>query len=292
MKIDKNKLEFFLFKIFSKFFLAIGLNNSRRLSKFFSWCLFKCIKLRKDVVLKNLKTAFPELTNPDIEKLAADHYRNMFLTLVEIIFIEKFSKEDILNLLAENDNRKYLQYVKEGKPVFLLTAHFGNWEIAGLIAGLTSERIMYGLYKEQRNNYFTDYINRQRTKFGNKVIPLGTSIKEIFHVLKEGATVGVVGDQRGPKEGMRVNFFNQPTAIYPGTASIALKLNVPILAAFIARTDDYKFKIHWNEIEHQNFEGTSEEKIQQINQTYFNLLEKIIKIYPAQWFWMHNIWKY
>lgn len=290
--INKNKLEFFLFNAFAKFFHFIGINNSRKAAKYLAWFFFKVLKLRREVVLKNLRTAFPELLESDIQKLALENYRNILMTLIELIFIEKFSREDVLNLIADGEHYKYQNLVKEGKPVFLLTAHFGNWEIAGLIAGLLTDRIMYSLYKEQRNNYITDYVNRRRTQFGNKVIPLGTSVKEIFSVLKNNGTVGVVGDQRGPREGMRVKFFDQPTAIYSGTASIAIKLNVPIFVSFAARTENNKFKIFMEEIEYQNFSGTIEEKIQQINQEYFNILERMIKVYPAQWFWMHNIWKY
>ncbi len=290
--IDKNKLEYFLFNTFAKFFHFIGIKNSRKAAKYLAWFFFKVIKLRKDVVLKNLRTAFPELIESDIKKLALENYRNILLTMIELMFMEKLSRQDVLNLLADGQQYKYQNLVKEGKPVFLLTAHFGNWEIAGLIAGLLTDRIMYGLYKEQRNNYITDYINRRRTQFGNKVISLGASVKEIFSVLKNKGTVGVVGDQRGPREGMRVMFFNQPTAIYSGTASIAIKLNVPILVSFAARTENDKFKIFMEEIEYQKFSGTIDEKIQQINQEYFNILEGMIKVYPAQWFWMHNIWKY
>lgn len=274
------------------FFHLIGINNSRKTTLFLAWFLFKVLKIRKEIVLKNLRTAFPELLESDIQKLALENYRNILMTLIELMFIEKFSRQDVLNFITDGEQYKYQNLVNEGKPVFLLTAHFGNWEIAGLIAGMLTERIMYGLYKEQRNNYITDYINRRRTQFGNKVIPLGTSVKEIFRVLKNNGTVGVVGDQRGPREGMRVKFFDQPTAIYSGTASIAIKLNVPILVSFAARTEDNKFKIFMEEIEYQNLSGTTDEIIKQINQKYFNLLEKIIKVYPAQWFWMHNIWKY
>jgi len=290
--IDKNKLEFFLFRTFAMFFHLIGINNSRKTTLFLAWFLFKVLKIRKEIVLKNLRTAFPELLESDIQKLALENYRNILMTLIELMFIEKFSRQDVLNFITDGEQYKYQNLVNEGKPVFLLTAHFGNWEIAGLIAGMLTDRIMYGLYKEQRNNYITDYINRRRTQFGNKVIPLGTSVKEIFRVLKNNGTVGVVGDQRGPREGMRVKFFDQPTAIYSGTASIAIKLNVPILVSFAARTEDNKFKIFMEEIEYQNLSGTTDEIIKQINQKYFNLLEKIIKVYPAQWFWMHNIWKY
>lgn len=274
------------------FFHLIGINNSRKTTLFLAWFLFKVLKIRKEIVLKNLRTAFPELLESDIQKLALENYRNILMTLIELMFIEKFSRQDVLNFITDGEQYKYQNLVNEGKPVFLLTAHFGNWEIAGLIAGMLTDRIMYGLYKEQRNNYITDYINRRRTQFGNKVIPLGTSVKEIFRVLKNNGTVGVVGDQRGPREGMRVKFFDQPTAIYSGTASIAIKLNVPILVSFAARTEDNKFKIFMEEIEYQNLSGTTDEIIKQINQKYFNLLEKIIKVYPAQWFWMHNIWKY
>jgi len=41
-----------------------------------------------------------------------------------------------------------------------------------------------------------------------------------------------------------------------------------------------------------NQDLSDSEKIIQITQKYYTLLENYIKKYPEQWFWLHNRWKH
>ncbi|MCF8243173.1 MAG: lysophospholipid acyltransferase family protein, partial [Melioribacteraceae bacterium] len=146
--------------------------------------------------------------------------------------------------------------------------------------------------KPQSNKYISKWIDDVRMQFGNKVIPLGASIRNIYKALKEGNAVGIVGDQRGSREGMRVKFFNQSTAVYPGAAQIAIKNRVPIVTVIAARVSDNKFNTFIGEIRTDDLTGSIEDQVKEVNQRYMSVLEDIIRKYPDQWFWMHNIWKY
>jgi KDO2-lipid IV(A) lauroyltransferase len=131
-----------------------------------------------------------------------------------------------------------------------------------------------------------------RETHGNRVIPLGMSIRDIYKVLKDGKLLGVVGDQRGPKGGMRVKLFGRDTSIYSGTAELVLKLKVPIFVLFAVRIEGSQFTAFTEQIEIDNLPEEYDEQVKEINQRYMNLLEKYVRLYPEQWFWMHNIWKY
>ena len=101
-----------------------------------------------------------------------------------------------------------------------------------------------------------------------------------------------MGDQRGRRDGVRVNFFGKETFTFHGTAAIALKTNCPVLVMLCARQEDGTYKSEIEEIDYSEIDGTKEEQTQKFNQLYMSILEKTIKKYPDQWFWMHNVWKY
>ncbi|MDD5643827.1 MAG: hypothetical protein PHO00_00045 [bacterium] len=46
-----------------------------------------------------------------------------------------------------------------------------------------------------------------------------------------------------------------------------------------------------NKIEASEFSGTFDEKIFGITQKYSNIVEKEVRKYPEQYFWMHRRWK-
>ncbi|MBN2572660.1 MAG: hypothetical protein JXA68_11070 [Ignavibacteriales bacterium] len=290
--INKNKLEYFLFIILVKIVNLFGFSRIKYLAKFFGLIFFYFIPIRKKIVIANLKIAFPEKNKKDIKKLTLQNYISFFATLFEIMSIPKLSKEKILSLVEWGNIEIFSGIFRRNKGIFLLTAHIGNWELSAIAASLFLKKKFFVLAKQQRNQYFSDWLNKMRKTFGNKVIPLGMSVRDIYIALKEKNIVGVVGDQRGPKDGLRVKLFNKDTSVYEGTAEIALKLNIPIVAAMTIRKQDYSFKVIFEEIKYNTYSNDNNEKIIKINQEYMNILERTIREYPSQWFWMHKIWKY
>ena len=174
----------------------------------------------------------------------------------------------------------------------MLTAHFGNWELGAVGVGIYLDQKINVLVKSQRNPFVANWFLSMSEKFGNKQIPLGISIKEIFKALKNNEVVGVVGDQRGPRKGVKVKYFDTETYTFAGTAAIALKTKSPVLVMLSTRNSKGNYESKIEEIKLEKFVGSKDEQIIQFNQKYMNILEKYVKQYPEQWFWMHNIWKY
>ncbi len=289
----QNKAEYLLLIFVSNLLFFLKNINRHLPSKILSFLLIYIFPLRREVIRKNLHIAFPHLTPAEINKLLKNVYKSSAKTLVEVIFFRKFSETEIWKLIAFENFEIVEKKIEEKRGLILLTAHYGNWELGALAVGLKLKGSkLHVLVKQQRNPYVTEWLNEMRTRFGNLAVPLGASVRNIYKVLQQKGVVGVVGDQRGPKEGLRVKFFNRDTAVYPGTAAIALKLNVPIVFAITVRDSNDKYTMYFEELNYDNVEGSLEEKIQQINQMYMNKLESYIEEHPEQWFWMHNIWKY
>jgi KDO2-lipid IV(A) lauroyltransferase len=131
-----------------------------------------------------------------------------------------------------------------------------------------------------------------RRKFGNKIILSGISVRKIYETIKNGEMIGVAGDQRGHYEGQRFIFFGNPTALYTGTASIALKMNCPVIMAAFERQKDFSYKMYLEELNFDNLPDDHEGKLRELTQRYISFLEKHIRKNPEQYFWMHKIWKY
>jgi KDO2-lipid IV(A) lauroyltransferase len=286
------KVEFFLLISFARFAGILRLKNARYLAKPLALIFYYLIPIRKNVVKKNLSLAFPQLNDKEINKLAFENYYSIGISLLEIIAIPYSSRDEIFSMVVnENPDLLLLPKFKES-GLILYTAHFGNWELGALYVGLILDNTLHVLAKKQKNELVADWIKKGREKFGNKEILLGSSVRELYKTLKENGSVGIVGDQRGPQDGSRIDFFGRSTSIYTGAASIALKMNVPVVLAIIARRPDNRYSISFEEISYSEFQGTPGEKEIYITQKYINILQKNIEEHPEQYFWMHDIWKY
>ncbi len=181
---------------------------------------------------------------------------------------------------------------KEGKGVILLSSHFGNWEFGAISIAIQTQLPFSVIVKPLRNPLVYEWMNKARTKFGNEVVPLGISIRKTYQTLKEKKIVAMVADQRGPAEGVRVDFFGKKVSVYTGPAALAIKTGAPLICGLAIRDKDYKYKMVLVEISQQNLPDGEEEKILEISQRYTSYLEKVIRENPEQWLWMHNRWKH
>lgn len=288
----KNILEYFLFLALAGVVRVLGLKISRHLSILIAFVFFYLIPLRKQVTLRNLHLAFPNYSEQKIRQIAFGSYKSFAITLVEILYIPFMTREQIEKAISCENAELVREYYERGKGLILLSGHFGNWEYIALSVSVQINVPFHVVVKPQRNPFVDSYLNRGRTKWINKIVQLGASIRKIYAELKVHNIVAMVADQRGPADGMRVIFFDQHSSVYPGPAQLALKTNAPTLYGLAVRQPDYSYKAVISEISTDNLPEHQEEQVQELSQRHMKYLESAIRKNPEQWLWMHNIWKY
>ena len=288
----KNRIEYILFILFSWCFRLLGINRSRKFATILAFVFFYLIPIRKKVVFNNLKIAFPENHSQTNKKLAFNIYLSFAITLVEILYLPYIKKEKLINEVVCSNPELIIEKFKEGKGLILLSSHFGNWEFGAISIAMQVNLPFSVIVKPLRNPLVYEWMNNFRTKFGNEVVPLGISIRKTYQTLKQKKVVAMVADQRGPREGVKVDFFGRKVSVYTGPAALALKTGAPLICGIAVRQKDYKYKMELVEISQKNLPAAEEDKILEISQRYTSYLEKVIRENPEQWLWMHNRWKH
>jgi len=288
----KNTIEYILFLGLSYFTGLIGLNLSRKFSFLIAFLFYYFIPIRKKTVFENLINAFPEYSKSKIKEIAFDSYRSFSIALIEILYMPFITKDEMENMVQCDNSDLIIERFNERNGIILLSAHYGNWEYVAASVSLQVQIPFKVVIKPQRNPFVTKWLNKVRTNWKNEVVSLGISIRQIYKELKEKNIVAMVADQRGPAEGIRVNFFGRKVSIYPGPAIMSLKTNAPIIYGINVRQPDYKYKTHLFEVDKSNLPEDEEEKIIELSQRHASYLEKVIRENPEQWLWMHKLWKY
>jgi KDO2-lipid IV(A) lauroyltransferase len=250
------------------------------------------IPIRKKVVIKNLQIAFPNVNLSSIKQLSYKVYRSFAITLVEIMYLPYLTKKELMDKVECSNPDLIVDMYGEGKGVILLSSHFGNWEYIATSVALQIGIPFSVIVKPLRNPLVYEWMNKARTKLTNEIVPLGISIRKTYQTLKEKKIVAMVADQRGPREGVKVKFFNRDVSVYTGPAALALKTRAPIIYGIPVRQKDYKYKTELVEISIENLPENDEEKIVELSQRHTAYLEKVISEHPEQWLWMHDRWKY
>jgi Kdo2-lipid IVA lauroyltransferase/acyltransferase len=288
----QDRIEYILFVALSFVVRLLGLSISRRLSYLLAAFFYFIVPIRKNTVKENLRKAFPEYSKSQINKIAFGSYKSFCITLVEILYLPSISKAELKSSVIYTDIPLIREKYNEGKGMIFLGAHYGNWEYIALTVAIQLEIPITVIVKSQRNTLVTKWLDTMRVKWGNKIVPLGISIRQVYKELKEKRIVAMVADQRGPSDGIRINFMGRKASVFAGPALLALKTGAPIMFGVTIRQPDFSYQ---TVIEYINTEGLPEEeelKIAELSQRHASVLEKYIKQFPEQWFWMHKRWKY
>lgn len=294
-KVDKkdikNRFEYSILKFLSFIISKMSLKKARGLANMLAFIFYYFIPIRKNLVVKNLKIAFPDLDPKSLKKLTYYSYKNLFIVLIEILYLPYLTVDEIKSLTEISDFDLINKALSKNKGLIFVSAHFGNWEVLAISAALNIGKPFTIITKPLRNTIVNEYINNWRCRFGNKVVPLGISIKSIFKALLEKEIVAMVADQRASQNSIRMKFFSKETSVFEGPAVFSIKTGAPLILGLAIRQKDGKYKIKLDEIEIPE-SNDENRKIYIMTEKYIRLLEKYISQYPDQWLWFHNRWKH
>jgi KDO2-lipid IV(A) lauroyltransferase len=288
----QNLTEYIFFLFFSYLIRIVGLKSARKLSPFLAIVFFYIIPIRKKTVIENLTYSFPGYTGEKIKEIALNCYKSFSITLIELLAIPWLTREQMTNMIYCRNSDLIKQRYNEQKGVILLSAHFGNWEYIALSVSLQINIPFSVVVKPQRNPYVTKWLEDARTKWINKIIPLGVSIRQVYKELVDKNIVAMVADQRGPREGIRLDFMGRPAYFFPGPAMLAVKTGAPLLYGIAVRQADQTYVAEIFEVDKNNLPENEEDKIIELTKRHKEYLEKFMMEHPEQWFWMHKRWKY
>lgn len=294
-KKDKQRqyqIEYHLVRIVGIIVQALPQSVAIFVGRLFGDIFYHVIKIRKDRAFQNLKASFgSEKSDKELKRILKDNYRHFGIMLIEFARFPNMNRDSLLQKITVVDEPTIREAFSHDSGILFLSGHFGNWEI--LAAYLAScGRPLHAVFKEQKNKSIDKIIKEYREKVG--LIPIkvkGEAARGTLRAFKLKATVLIVNDQDAGGKGMFVDFFGRPASTSTGPAIIALKTRVPVYCVFCVRRTGSHYEIFIEKFPDLENLQADDEGINRFLITYNKILEKYIKQYPEQWFWMHRRWK-
>lgn len=237
---------------------------------------------------RNLKRVFPDWSDIQVENTLRRMWDNLGRVAGEYPHLEKFAYgigqrvgiEGLEHLLALRD---------DGQPGIFFSAHFGNWELAGLSAARNDLPITL-IYRAANNSRVNWVFERGRSVAGIDVIPKGASgARQALTKLRQGGHLGMLVDQK-MNDGIPVPFFGRDAMTAPALASFALKFNCPVVPAHVIREGGAHFRIVFQPALRFVKSGDQNADLKTAMTQVNGLIEEWVRDHPDQWMWLHNRW--
>lgn len=275
--------------IVARFFIFLLLLFPERLrfkfGDFLGNLTYKLIKSRRMTALMNLKMAFPEKSDEEIEKIARKSFRIMIKAFLCSLWFDKYLKNP-KNIKIINQE-SMLNACKKDKGVMAATMHMGNMEASTVCTG---ENKIITVAKKQRNPYINAYITKLRGKanYMEVIEKNERTSRVLISKLREKKVIALFSDHRD--KGAIVNFFGKETKAPSGAVSMALKFDLPFLLVYNTFNDDNTITIYVTDEIELKKTGNFKEDVQNNVQYLINIMEDVIRKHPEQWMWFHDRW--
>ena len=232
----------------------------------------------------NLAHTLPDMDEAEVERLVRAVPNNMGRALIETYSGAPFVKIAQEAQVTGPGLEVLARARDEGRPVIIVTAHFGNYDAAR--ASLIGHGFQIGgFYRPLDNPYVNAHYTRAITAIGE---PLFTQSRKgmasMMRHLKGGGVLAIVSD-RHAVGGEVMPFFGKPAATSLVTAELALRFDAPLLPVYgLRKPDGIHFEIVTQEpIPHSDPETMTREITER--------LEAFVRQHMDQWFWIHRRWK-
>ncbi len=247
---------------------------------------------RQKITFENISNAFPDKSKEWVKKIVIDSYRNLGITLVELLVLEKIYKDGITKYIQYENIELIDELYSRGNGLILLSGHFGNWELLAFSAGLLSKAEITIIVKPQKNYIADRYLNKLRVMGGNSIISMYNSARNIIKILRDGKALALLADQSATEDkDIYVDFFGKPAATYETPAALALKFKSPIIMGFAVRQKDFTYRVKLEELKFDDLNDDPNGRIE-LTRRHVAKLEQAIRDNPGLWTWQHRRWKH
>ncbi len=261
--------------------LAVGLGNF----------LFVFGGSSKRIALANLDIVYKTKKTP-IEKKAIMKaaYRHAALVMLDYFW---FSRETFkrLDAFCRVESDEVNQWISGTSPGIFVTAHIGNWELAGQYVA-SRGRAMWSVYRPIGTRKTLRTLLDFRKATGQKVIARDGAMVGMLRALHSNGLVALVLDQHTEviDGGVYVDFFSLPATFSNSPGVLAKRLGVPICvvcAIHDAVSDQYVLK-SYDVISAHDIADMSPEAIPA---RIAKGISTMILDNPEQWLWGYRRWK-
>ncbi len=254
-------------------------------------------KRHRRVAAENLDFAFPEKTPAEIDALVRGCYRHCGLLLVEIALLPRKLRVENWRLYASLIRGDLiLDSLLTARPLLIVTAHFGNWELAGFALGLLGFKT-YAIARVLDNPHLESFLKKFRQATGQTIIAKKDDFDRLAAVMQAGGKVATLGDQDAGPRGVFVEFLGRPASAHKAVALMAMQfdakmivIGVPRIAEDLARGLGRYEIVCEDSLDPRDY-LTRPDAVKAITQRYHDALARLIRRYPEQYFWLHRRWK-
>lgn len=256
--------------------------------------LYHIVRYRRDIVRRNLTSAFPEKSLEECISIERGFYKWFCDYFVETVKLMSVSRQELLSRIEFRGIDKIEECFDRGQTCAGILGHYGNWELlsaTGLVIKKHPEAVIGLIYHPLRSQLFDRLFINMRQSMGGVCVPKKDILRYLVSFRSQNLMnlFGYIADQAPRYRNIHLwlPFLNHDTPVFTGAERIMRKMNNAVFYIDVERPERgkyiYTFKLMTDKPgEMPEFE---------ITKKFFVMLEQTIRREPRFYLWSHNRWK-
>ncbi|PDS78056.1 lipid A biosynthesis lauroyl acyltransferase [Rhizobium sp. L43] len=249
---------------------------------------------RHRLMLTNLRNAFPEKSEAEIEEIALGSWGNMGRLAAEYVFLDQLFDFDPEKLepgrVEVSGIPVFLDLRDNPRPFIVFTGHTANFELLP-VAGAAFGLHVTVLFRPPNNPYVAKKVFDFRSARMGKLVPshAGSSFA-LARQLEAGQGVGVLVDQKFRK-GLKGTFFGREVKTNPLLPKLVRQFDCEVYPARCIRLPGNRYRLEIEPRLDIPRDAKGNLDLPAAAQLLNDKVESWVREYPEQWLWYHDRWQ-
>ncbi|MEM6749171.1 MAG: lysophospholipid acyltransferase family protein [Planctomycetota bacterium] len=246
----------------------------------------------------NIALTFPDWPRSEADRVAGASFEHFAQLAVEVLHTPRLIRHpDWAERVQQVNLGAAIELLNGPQPVILVTGHLGNWELLGsLLAEIGYD--LDAIARPLDNPRINDWLMGVRQRGGMRIITKWDASERMVEVMERGGALGFIADQNAGDKGMFVPFLGRMASTYKSIGLLALKFDAAVVCGYAHRVaspagerERFRYELGVADVIHPEQWKREPDPLYYVTARYSWALEKMVRMRPEQYLWMHRRWK-
>lgn len=262
-------------------------------SKFFRILLSPFLNSARRRIRTHVSETLKITDEKELKRFVNNNLDNTIRSFFELMQAWKMKKKKFID--------KYVEFGEDSVPiaqdktqgVVFAEGHFGNWEIPIPAFASIGFKVFFSAQKLS-NPYVDAWTHRTRIGYGGGGPIYLKEAEKFIPLLRRKEPLGLVSDQDAGYDGIFVDFMGRKAATHTGPALLAYLGKAKLAVGFCIHQGKGRYRFYSRilyRFQNKSDFASSKDAAEKLTKLWVSELEKEVRKYPEQYFWVHRRWK-
>ncbi len=242
-------------------------------------------------ILANLHVIMPHAAPTEHEAAARRVLIGMFKNYFDLMRFHRLPPDTLQRTIVVRGFEHVEHALAQGGGVLIVAPHCGPYTIAfAPLAQRIDARVLL-IVEQLRDPRLHQIMNTLRQMPNVDVEPLGPpAVQAILRALRNNHVVILGGDRAIAASTLTVPFFERPTSVPSGPATLALRTGTPLMTSYMQRLPDDRALVHFDPPLHFERTGDRQRDVRAATEQIAAIMAGYIRREPSQWLVAEPVW--